>query len=663
MLNICELGTILHLHLTCTMTSLKLNRLFATALCCAIVFSSQAQSWTSVSPLPDGFVSNHSFGFALNDMGYLVGGETTSGYSNAFYQYDAESDEWSSLPDFPGAPRGYTIGDTWDGQAWFGFGQSDSGALNDLWVYDPIMQTWTEKASCPCSARTHPAFIAEEGKVFVGLGGGPNGDTDDWWEYDMASDSWSQKPDFPASQRHHPYQFGIDGEIFVGFGHHAADIFNEWYKYEPDTEVWTEMATLPAEGRVAGSQLAHNGLGYALSGDGDDHSSMDTGELWQYDPQANDWNELPAHPGMSRWAPASFIINDEMYLINGMSLDPGTFDYMETNWKFALVPAQALDMEVTSYLGEEVVCSGDELPIAVRLTNLGANDFVAGNAEALTVQMIVNGEVVLASDWSGSLATYQSVDFTLGTYVFAGATDFTIAILASDENTDNDELSVSVDTSVPATTEWEVQLNTDSYGNETGWELRNSLGALINLANPGTYQGETTYEFTLSLPATDCYTFVLTDTYGDGMFGSMWGGINGSCVITSVDGDGNPTNVIFDYDGSFGFDELAQTIDANQTLVVNELGDDIDYTLQSFPNPFVDVLNITTLVSEGVHGATERIELEVLDMHGRLIHRSQENLLRGESIALDASAWPVGPVLVRWSSASDAGAFRVIKNR
>jgi hypothetical protein len=147
------------------------------------------------------------------------------------------------------------------------------------------------------------------------------------------------------------------------------------------------------------------------------------------------------------------------------------------------------------------------------------------------------------------------------------------------------------------------------------------------------------------------------------MFGSMWGGINGSCVITSVDGDGNPTNVIFDYDGSFGFDELAQTIDANQTLVVSELGDDIDYTLQSFPNPFVDVLNITALVSEGVHGATERIELEVLDMHGRLIHRSQENILQGESIALDASAWPVGPVLVRWSSASDAGAFRVIKNR
>jgi hypothetical protein len=41
------------------------------------------------------------------------------------------------LPDFPGEPRGYTIGDTWNGEAWFGFGQSNSGALNDLWVYNP----------------------------------------------------------------------------------------------------------------------------------------------------------------------------------------------------------------------------------------------------------------------------------------------------------------------------------------------------------------------------------------------------------------------------------------------------------------------------------------------------------------------------------------------
>ena len=648
--------------LPCGMTYLKLNRCLTAFLSCLIFSSAFAQSWTSVAPLPDGFVSNHSFGFSLNSMGYLVGGESTSGFSDAFYQYDPASDEWTALPDFPGEPRGYTIGDTWDGKAWFGFGQSNSGALNDLWVYDPETATWTEKASCPCSARTHPAFIAESGKVFVGLGGGPNGDTKDWWEYDMASDSWSQKPDFPASQRHHPYQFGIDGEIFVGFGHHAADIYNEWYKYEPETEIWTEMATLPAEGRVAGSQLAHDGKGYALSGDGDDHSSMMTGELWQYDPQANAWNEWPAHPGMSRWAPASFIINDEMYLINGMSLDPGTFDYMETNWKFAMVPAQALDLEVTGYLGESVICTGDELPITVRLTNMGANDFTAGDASALAVEMLIDDEVVLTSDWSGSLTTFESTDFTIGTYAFAGATDFTIQISAFDENTENNSLQASVATSPSATTQWAVELNTDSYGGETGWELRNELGALINFELAGNYQSETSYEFTITVPSTGCYTFTLKDTYGDGMFGAQWGGQNGSCVIRSLDGNGDPTNVLFDYDGSFGFEELPQTIDVTTSLGVNGPVDDVSLVLQAFPNPFHDALNISTVGASiaGYNGFL--VQLEVYDLQGRMVFQSNHSLLPGTPLVLDASDWTVGPVLVRWMTERNSGSFRAVKH-
>ena len=652
--------------LPCGMTYLKLNRYLTAALCYLFFSSASAQSWTSVAPLPDGFVSKHSFGFSLNSMGYLVGGESTSGYSNAFYQYNPADDAWTALPDFPGEPRGYTIGDTWDGQAWFGFGQSNSGALNDLWMYDPATESWTEKASCPGSARTHPAFIAESGKVFVGLGGGPNGDTKDWWEYDMASDSWSQKPDFPASQRHHPYQFGIDGEIFVGFGHHAADIYNEWYKYEPVTEVWTEMATLPAEGRVAGSQLAYDGMGYALSGDGDDHSSMMTGELWQYDPQADAWNEWPAHPGMSRWAPASFIINDEMYLINGMSLDPGTFDYMETNWKFAMVPAQALDLEVTSYLGDNVICTGDELPITARLTNMGANDFTAGDASALAVEMLIDGEVVLASDWSGTLTTFQSTDFTIGAYTFSGATDFTIQISAIDENADNNALQASVSTSPSATTEWAVELNTDSYGGETGWELRNELGALINFELAGNYQGETSYDFNLSVPSTGCYTFILKDTYGDGMFGSQWGGQNGSCVIRSLDGNGNPTNVLFDYDGSFGFDELPQTIDVTTSLGVNDdindEGNDLSFDLRAFPNPFSDVLFISPVGMSLAGSDGNSLQLEVFDLQGRMIFQSTERMTYGASLGLDAADWTAGPVLIRWSTGKESGSFRAIKN-
>ena len=38
---------------------------------------------------------------------------------------------------------------------------------------------------------------------------------------------------------------------------------------------------------------------------------METGEFWAYDPVSNTWEARPDHPGQSRWAPASFIIDGE----------------------------------------------------------------------------------------------------------------------------------------------------------------------------------------------------------------------------------------------------------------------------------------------------------------------------------------------------------------
>ena len=70
----------------------------------------------------------------------------------------------------PRRARGYTIGDTWNGEAWMGFGLNDNGAMNDLWKFDPVTETWTEMASCPCEPRYHPAFVAHEGHIYMGMG-------------------------------------------------------------------------------------------------------------------------------------------------------------------------------------------------------------------------------------------------------------------------------------------------------------------------------------------------------------------------------------------------------------------------------------------------------------------------------------------------------------
>lgn len=320
-------------------------------LLCVITFSLRlsAQDWEAVSPLPAAFnKTHHSFAFSFNNLGYLVTGSSDTGVRDDFYQYNANTDSWTALSPFPGGARGFAIGDTWNGKAYFGFGYNGNSFLNDLWVFDPVNMSWTALTPCPCAARAHPALVAQNGKVFVGLGRSASGDMKDWWVYDITSNTWSQKTDLPALKRHHPYQFGIDNAIYTGLGH-GSSIFNNWFSFDITNETWSQMASLPGEGRVAGTQFSYEGLGYVLSGDGEDHNSMETGEFWAYNPNLNNWEQLPAHPGSSRWAPASFIINSEVYIINGTSFSEYVSDIYKFNLDESLSHLELTDSNIRIY--------------------------------------------------------------------------------------------------------------------------------------------------------------------------------------------------------------------------------------------------------------------------------------------------------------------------
>ncbi len=343
------------------------------ALTLIVLFQSillSAQTWEQVASVPDNYRTDHSFAFSIDDVGYMVSGNTANGLTSDFYSYDAQSDEWTKKTNFPGQSRGFAIGDVIDGKAYFGFGSNGNNALSDFWVYDPVTDQWTELASCDCAARTHPAMVALDGFVYLGLGGG-GGNMKDWWAYDISSDSWERKADFPAAERHHPYQF-TDGEyVYVGNGHGSGFISNEWYRYDTAQDTWTQVATIPGEGRVAGTQLSHRGFGYVLSGDGDNHSFMDTGELWKYDSMMDLWTEMPPHPGRSRWAPASFIIDDEMYIINGWnSLDGFLDNVYKLDLDVFTMPRLMLVMPNTELLEYQM---GDEYCNAFATAEIGVN--------------------------------------------------------------------------------------------------------------------------------------------------------------------------------------------------------------------------------------------------------------------------------------------------
>lgn len=276
--------------------------------------------------MPGGFLDarHHPVTFSIDGQGYLLTGSVYGTPVDDFMRYDPSSDAWEMLPDFPGPARSFSYGTSRGSKAYVGFGGYDGVVLDDLWEYDAETEEWTQLADCPCAPRYHPAFIQLDDKIYVGMGNNSS-NLKDWWEYDIPTNTWTEKDDLPGPTRHHPFYFGIDGVAYVGFGHGNSvngnlSIYNDFYKFDPATDEWTQLNDFPGEARVAGTQFDYNGKGYVLSGDGDDHSFMEEGEFWEYDPTSDTWTQLSSHPGnSSRWAPGNFVIDNYVYFMCGLS--------------------------------------------------------------------------------------------------------------------------------------------------------------------------------------------------------------------------------------------------------------------------------------------------------------------------------------------------------
>lgn len=293
----------------------------------ALSFNLSAQTWEQLNNSP--LTGDHCNGYGLDGKAYIVDSENGANVSSGLWEYTAETDTWVRLKDFPGQSRTLAAGDDWNGKYYYGFGRRGNQFFTDLWVFDPVDTSFTQLPSCPGSPKAHPAFIAHNDKIFVGAGSISSGNSRDWWEYDMITEQWSQKPNVPGDRRHHPFYFSIDDDIYVGGGH----VFN-WGRYNPVTEQWTAIDNFP-EGRVAGTQFSHGGYGYVLAGDDYLHVHV---PVWQtflrYNAQENEWEELPPLPNGSRWAPASFVIDDVVYFFGGLSDNiPGD----ASMWKFDLM--------------------------------------------------------------------------------------------------------------------------------------------------------------------------------------------------------------------------------------------------------------------------------------------------------------------------------------
>ena len=218
--------------------------------------------------------------------------------------------------------------------------------------------------------------------------------------------------------------------------------------------------------------------------------------------------------------------------VNGVStyLAPGSCGSSTTNdgWD-PNQPALADDAGIQSIVSPTgTYCTNSFIP-EVTLKNFGTNSLTSA-----TINYDIDGGTNNTFAWTGTLASGATVNITLpimtttsGAHVFNAYT--TLPNGTADSNPGNDDASgnyTAMTNGQPIT----LDLNTDCYGTEVTWQIEDISSNVILSGGPYTNVagGELiTVNFCLD---PGCYDFIINDTYGDGLYGSQWGGC-------SVDGD------------------------------------------------------------------------------------------------------------------------------
>jgi len=191
------------------------------------------------------------------------------------------------------------------------------------------------------------------------------------------------------------------------------------------------------------------------------------------------------------------------------------------------------------------------------------------------------------------LETYGITNVQLGTAAFDADTDFTIEITSADDNDVNNGSEGSVALATEGTSLIHVEIMVDNWSEEVSWSITDDMGNEIESVPAGSIDGAEgdVFEWWVSAPSTGCYTFEISDAYGDGIFGSQWGSIDGYCTVKTYNDDIVYVSTIYDYDGSYNY-ETEQAGMSVSTMTVGVEEQTLSDVTRVFPNPFVDRTNL-----------------------------------------------------------------------
>ena len=199
------------------------------------------------------------------------------------------------------------------------------------------------------------------------------------------------------------------------------------------------------------------------------------------------------------------------------------------------------DLGISNLTGLPSGGCGGTLDPAVTITNFGLTSATAFEVLFILHESGAFSPDTVAVNWTGTLALGQSTtvaacDVSCFTPQVGSTGSVEVILLppAGDENADNHFLAANY--ALGGGTLANLILNTDCWGSEVGWTLSDASGNVVGSAATGSLASQTLYteEFCLT---DGCYTFEITDSYGDGLNGTAFGcAIDGDYAMTGPDG-------------------------------------------------------------------------------------------------------------------------------
>ena len=218
---------------------------------------------------------------------------------------------------------------------------------------------------------------------------------------------------------------------------------------------------------------------------------------------------------------------------------------------------------------------------------------------SLNINYDINSENPQVFNWTGSLGVMQTQEIQLPAITYSILpTNIVNVTLPSDANNTNNVITTSFNKSAETTNNLNLSIQTDDWGTECSWNIKNSSGVAVLSGGPyGPDQSPGSYNIPISLPVSDCYSFNLIDSYGDG---------GGAVSLT----DSNNL-VVYSTTGNYGFG-VSRAFAIQGFL--NVKSDELEH-FSLFPNPSNGIISIFS---------PSNVDITISDVTGKIVFNAKQ---------------------------------------